>query len=278
LDDIDALMTDMDDDSPDETADESIDDIDALMTDMDDDSPDEPEISENELDDFVIDDLPDFDTNDDLDIDSPALASSDEEVEEGLDFENTPDFEENTEDSIEESLQPAFIAADPNPSQLYDESLSDDVEEVERKERRKLRLPIIICVICALLCIAAVILIFILAPIPAKTVETTTENIVKTQPPIEIEQVFEEELEEPTKEAENIIKIVEEDTVPEPVAPVTQQKTQDVEYNLKWGDTLWDLSNTYYRTPWLYHIIAEHNNIEDPDWIIAGSDINIPAR
>jgi nucleoid-associated protein YgaU len=47
-------------------------------------------------------------------------------------------------------------------------------------------------------------------------------------------------------------------------------------YWIKWGDTLWDLSHTFYRTPWLYGKIAKENNIKNPDLIYANSKIYIP--
>ena len=49
-------------------------------------------------------------------------------------------------------------------------------------------------------------------------------------------------------------------------------------YRLKWGDTLWDLSNSFYRTPWLYGLIAVENGIKNPDLIYAGTDIVIPEN
>lgn len=47
-------------------------------------------------------------------------------------------------------------------------------------------------------------------------------------------------------------------------------------YWIKRGDTLWDLSASFYRTPWRYGIIARWNGIENPDLIYAGSKIFIP--
>jgi hypothetical protein len=51
-----------------------------------------------------------------------------------------------------------------------------------------------------------------------------------------------------------------------------------VTYRIKRGDTLWDLSSTYYRNPWLYPVIASANGIKNPDLIIAGARIFIPER
>ena len=49
-------------------------------------------------------------------------------------------------------------------------------------------------------------------------------------------------------------------------------------YRIKWGDTLWDLAESYYKNPWLYHKIAKANNIKNPDHIISGTFIEIPEE
>jgi nucleoid-associated protein YgaU len=49
-------------------------------------------------------------------------------------------------------------------------------------------------------------------------------------------------------------------------------------YEIKWGDTLWDISATYYRNPWLYPKIAKENSITNPDLIFAGTKLFIPEN
>jgi hypothetical protein len=49
-------------------------------------------------------------------------------------------------------------------------------------------------------------------------------------------------------------------------------------YTIRWGDTLWDISEAFYRTPWLYPRIARFNGIRNPDRIISGRTIRIPPR
>jgi hypothetical protein len=49
-------------------------------------------------------------------------------------------------------------------------------------------------------------------------------------------------------------------------------------YRIRWGDTLWDISEAFYRNPWLYPRIARFNNIRNPDYIISGRTIRIPPR
>ena len=51
-----------------------------------------------------------------------------------------------------------------------------------------------------------------------------------------------------------------------------------VEYRIRWGDTLWDIADAFYRNPWLYTRIARHNNIRNPNHIISGTVIRIPPR
>ena len=69
-----------------------------------------------------------------------------------------------------------------------------------------------------------------------------------------------------------------------PAATTTPAKTaapataKAVSYLIKKGDTLWDLSSTYYRNPWLYPKIAKANGIRNPDLIFAGNRITIPAN
>jgi hypothetical protein len=77
-------------------------------------------------------------------------------------------------------------------------------------------------------------------------------------------------------------------TPAEPAAPVADAgttttsdqstATAGVTYRIRRGDTLWDLSSTYYRNPWLYPVIAKANGIKNPDLIIAGARIFIPER
>ena len=54
--------------------------------------------------------------------------------------------------------------------------------------------------------------------------------------------------------------------------------TGSVTYRIKKGDTLWDISATYYRNPWLYPRLAKANSIRNPDLIFAGTRITIPEN
>jgi nucleoid-associated protein YgaU len=53
---------------------------------------------------------------------------------------------------------------------------------------------------------------------------------------------------------------------------------EGVNYTIRWGDTLWSISERYYRDPKLYTRIAQHNNIRNPNQIISGRIIRIPPQ
>jgi len=63
-----------------------------------------------------------------------------------------------------------------------------------------------------------------------------------------------------------------------PAAGTSPASGKGVTYRIRRGDTLWDISSTYYRNPWLYPVIARANSIKNPDLIIAGARIFIPEQ
>jgi nucleoid-associated protein YgaU len=66
---------------------------------------------------------------------------------------------------------------------------------------------------------------------------------------------------------------------PAPAATETgSTAAKKVTYKVKKGDTLWDISATYYRNPWLYPRIAKANSIKNPDLIFVGARIVIPEN
>ncbi len=164
---------------------------------------------------------------------------------------------------------------------LYDEKFKEDIEK--RRTRGKYSLSMVVCIICALICIAAVILAFVFGSWPGDN-PSVVNNVVTVEPP----QVFEQERQEaiadgieknpPTPEENTIEIVIEEEVIPVKPEPAPEARIDSIDYLLIWGDTLWDLSDTYYRNPWLYDTIADANDIEDPDYIIAGTYIEIPSR
>ena len=229
-------------------------------------------------------DLPDFDppstendfTTDNFSIDDIDIPEFDSETkpfevqEDSLpDFTNyeLPDFDEpqHSTDSLSQDFSPNYLT-----DSLFDrneESFYKDPDEEDKRSAHKL--AVIICILCAIICLGALILITYSVPSKLKSAEnsqTTTTFAGKN--------TVSETTENQAKE--NEIVIIETPSVIPTIPEETDNKIEFVQYKIKWGDTLWDLAETYYNNPWLYKKIAAANSIPDPDKIIAGTTIVIP--
>lgn len=91
------------------------------------------------------------------------------------------------------------------------------------------------------------------------------EKIEKSTP--EVSKVQEEEKKKERTDGGEKIATVEGNTV-----------KKEVRYRLRWGDTLWDIAQNFYKNPWAYKKIAKYNNIKNPNKIISGTYITIPAK
>lgn len=247
--------------------------------------------------------LPDFDN-----LDSSAETKPEDEPQaEGLTgYFDDPAFKDDpvfNEPDLNTSSSPAMDFSD-----LYDKETLDGkstVYEDEENEVKKTHVPMIVCIICAIICVIATILVLFVVPskynlikgrnnsvkeaedkIIEAPAEIPAENEAQeVQPPVEI-QIEEEppvpaELEETAPQAvEDQIVVAPEPEVVVPAVPqVTEtQKAKDVKYRIRWGDTLWDIADAYYKNPWRYPKIARYNKIKNPDKIIAGTDIFIPVE
>ena len=147
--------------------------------------------------------------------------------------------------------------------------------ESEKKGGKVNKLLAIILILLLILLIGFLAYSLFLKPSFAKKSEKSASNT-----PVAVALGL-KELEEAKKPA--VIEptpVAKSEPVPEPkpipVEPV--KKAEDIKYIIKWGDTLWDISNTYYRTPWLYKKIAKDNNIKNPDRIYEGNRLTIKAE
>jgi len=53
---------------------------------------------------------------------------------------------------------------------------------------------------------------------------------------------------------------------------------EGINYVIRWGDTLWDIAEAFYRDPWQYPRIARFNNISNANYIISGRTVRVPPR
>ena len=214
---------------------------------------------------FSFDSLPDFDEIPELqENSSESLDSGDFELP---DFDSTPSYSTND-----------YVASSTGEDALFDSLYEESYKETEKSKKRT-TIPVVVCVICALICVGAVAAILWLTKpnLFGKKEETPVETPIETEVvPVEVEK-------EPEPIVEDFIAAKEDEIIitPEPVAPVIPEPKEEVKpteviYRIKWGDTLWDLAESYYQNPWLYHKIAKANNIKNPDVIISGTDIVIP--
>jgi hypothetical protein len=111
------------------------------------------------------------------------------------------------------------------------------------------------------------------APVSVPVVETPVVPAVEPVPEVAPtpEAVTPPPVEEPVAPV-----VVEEPAAP--VQPEPAPEVKDIHYKIKWGDTLWDISDSYYKNPWLYPNIAKYNKIKNPNLIISGTYIDIPAE
>ncbi len=218
----------------------------------------------------------------DMDFDLPDDTDTNENPELPDDFFNT---EDEMKDPTFDTETPA--AAGLNFDGLYDEETErgtpaqSDADEVKKKTK----VPVIICIICAIICIIATALILFI--IPSKynllTKKSMKENAVAIEEPAPtpepvIEQEPEPEPAVPEAKEDEIIIIEKAEEVVPAQPPVAEETPKETVYKIKWGDTLWDIADTYYKNPWKYKYIARYNGIKNPDYIISGTKIIIPAK
>lgn len=224
--------------------------------------------------------------------DDPAFKNDPVFNETNLDSPNNEiDFDTSALDSPVASASPAMDFSD-----LYDKETLDGKNNSygeEEETEKKTRVPVIICVVCAIICVIATLLILFVVPSKynllknhkeKEPTEILSENNSQTedsdiQQDIQNEEVAAEP--EPAPEAvEDTVVVAPEPevVVPVPPAPKPVEKAKDIKYRIRWGDTLWDISDAYYKNPWRYKKIARYNKIKNPDLIISGTDILIPVE
>lgn len=241
-------------------------------------------------------DLPDFNADDGAD---ETIAAEPENDEKSV-LDDDAFFDSLSSDDGD-SKETSTLVNDNTPSNginfdgLYDKETAagnssdsayeDDSDEITKKTKA----PVIICIICAIICILATILILFVVPSKYNLLNKTEKTQIEAAEEIQETEPEEEIAELPAEEPEQkpvVIEPKEEEIVvapePEQVVPETpkepENKPADITYKIKWGDTLWDIADSYYKNPWNYKKIARYNNIKNPDYIISGTTITIPAK
>ena len=232
-----------------------------------------------------------------FDIDNPLQEkNSDNEIETNIEenpFDHAfDDFDNDFESASENNVYNETSSSAKGPlsfTGLYDKETELGLSEQDEKITKKTKGPVIICIICAIICVIATLLILFIVPSKynllnkgnsqkEKTeITEITEITVEDQPQIEPEPEIAEPIAPQAQEEEVVVVEQAEIVVPEQ-PPVTPEKPKDINYKIKWGDTLWDIADTYYKNPWRYKYIAKFNHIKDPDYIISGTYITIPAE
>jgi nucleoid-associated protein YgaU len=148
---------------------------------------------------------------------------------------------------------------------LYDKEteMGESASHEDSETKKKIKIPMFVCIGCAAVCILVTILLLIFLP----TKYELKSNVTVTETSAGSEAIAAKENE--------IIVITDGDKVT-PVNNTVNRK--GVSYKIKWGDTLWDIADTYYKNPWKYKKIASYNGIRNPDHIISGTVITIPAE
>ena len=265
-------------------------------------------LSDNNEEDPLSDEssLTDFDFNLPNDDFGKESGESDESAETQIDDSfDLPDFSENSENQ-ETQIDKNDLFKDTDDTAttpmgnglsftgLYDTEteLGEPGKHSEDEAEKKTKVPVIICITCAIICIIATLLVLFIIPSKynlinkknTKTEEVITPPVEEVKVPEEIqipEETIVEEIPESVPQAkEDEIIVIEEAEEVEPLPPPVKEekKPESIKYKIKWGDTLWDICDTYYKNPWKYKYLARWNGITNPDHIISGTYIIIPAE
>ena len=234
----------------------------------------------------------DFDMPEDFSV--PDGLTEDTTFSEASGFADTaakdPLFNEAPEDlDFDEQPSPAPAAGGMDFSGLYDKEteMGNSSENQDDDIKKKTRAPVIICIVCAIICLIATALVLLVLPTKfnlrlkhsQKKQETAVEKPAEQNKGTEAQPVQEKKPEPVPQAKEDEVVVIEKAEEVKPLPPpAPETKPAGVTYKIKWGDTLWDIADTYYKNPWRYKKIANYNNIKNPDYIISGTVITIPAE
>ena len=233
----------------------------------------------------------------------PGEDFIDEDTEEDVSFQ-VDSLDEYLE---EEPLAPEFVESEIPPDDSVPEFVEDEDDfipgflpesEVIQHGNKKRGNPILIAllVIIAIAAIAGIsYLIFRSlqgedAPIleaeagnHSISSETTEEVAPVDEAKLPVAVVPEAAAEEAAPVVESTKEEQQSDEATTVQAPVAQESTRvtdtnGVWYKIRWGDTLWGISYSFYNSPRDYNQIVKENSIKNPDIIFAETEIFIPSK
>lgn len=202
----------------------------------------------------------------------PLISRTPEELE-------IPDDYTITESDPEPMFIPSGSSDDSplNFQGLYDkETEMGDSAYHEENLPKKSKISVWICISCAIICILATLILLLFIPISSNIKKNRADAAAKDDNSVAIVEQETNVIPKAPDAKENEILVIKDAQTVEPA--VTQKvQTSNVQYKIKWGDTLWDIAETYYKNPWKYKKISNFNGIKNPDHIISGTVITIPA-
>ena len=199
------------------------------------------------------------------------------------------DMEEAPEGDFDEDESSEDFSEDDSLESRYADYETDDYSGAEAKEDKPKTFMVILFAVLGLLALGLLILVLMrlfngpdVPPLQAKNGQSVEEPAELPKTAEATKPAAKEQQPEPAAEAAE--PAVKEEPVSQPVktAPVQTKTSAEMAsitgiwYKIKRGDTLWDLSSSFYKNPWLFPELADKNDILNPDLIFEGNDLYIP--
>jgi hypothetical protein len=237
-----------------------------------------------DLDESGLYEVPDFSVEEDTDLEDifgeeagdELSAELPDELSDESDFTefNEPEMEDFGLDEFSDQDLSADLSeqeAELEEHQPEEEFAEESEKEKEEDESGSKARPILVAllVILAIGLLGALLYLFVF--MAADQGET---------PPLQSQQ--EQTQEQPQEHTDQAVaEAAPEEEAEDEVVVVTPSRdevefTGGVWYKIRWGDTLWQISSSFYDNPRLYDKIAEENKIRNPDLIYAENSIFIP--
>ncbi len=209
-------------------------------------------------DDFDFDDMEEDDSLEAEDFDLDEELS---EEEPGDIFEESPDSNlDDEEDDDEDSYTPGILS---------------ESEMIHRKEKKGGN-PFLV----ALLVIITIAAIAGISYLLFRSLQGEDSPKLEAKAQTESTEVTAEDAVPQTESTNEEQPIDDTTTVPEPAVQESTRitDTTGVWYKIRWGDTLWGISYSFYESPRDYNKIVKENKIKNPDIIFAETEIFIPSK